>query len=104
MKSGSILHIEWWLSDKKLKHVSIVPGGLLPLGSYTDPSGLVATHKVEGNLAQQGQVARRGAIAHAAVVFAECDVEHPVQCVSTAQCARTAGPRTDGSSGQLDRK
>lgn len=74
-------HIERWPSDQKLKHVGFVPGGLLPLGPHTGLGGLVATHEVEGNLAQQGQVARRGAIAHATVVFAECDIEHPVQRV-----------------------
>jgi hypothetical protein len=39
----------------------------------------VSADEVEGDLAQQGEVAGGGAVAHAAVILAEGDVENPVQ-------------------------
>jgi hypothetical protein len=56
---------------------------------------------VERDLAQKGQVARRSAVAHAAVVLAERDVENPMQRVlnrpmradSPAQDGRAVGMR-----------
>jgi hypothetical protein len=63
-----------WLPDQELEHVAVLPGSLLPPGTHADLRCPVAADNVERNLAQERQVACRGAIAHAAVVLAERDV------------------------------
>ena len=59
-----------------LEHVVVVPACACRVGCST---AAAPGDKVEGELAQEGEVAGGGAIAHAAIVIAEGDVEHSVQ-------------------------
>src|SRR3954468_15933796 len=72
------------LAGDDLEHVVIVPGRhfapTASAGSVTAVSG----DEVEGDLAQEGEVAGGGAVAHPAVVLTEGDVENPVQGVFDA--------------------
>src|SRR3712207_940754 len=80
-------HCSWigWLvqarAGQQLQHVAVVPSGSLALGPDAGFARSVAADEVERDPAQDGQVARGASVAHAAVVFAEGDVEHPVQRV-----------------------
>src|ERR671939_667624 len=69
------------VADDELEHVAVVPGGLLAPAASAGPAAAILGDEVEGDLAQQGEVAGGGAVAHPAVVLAEGDVEHPVQPV-----------------------
>jgi len=69
------------LSSQELEHVGVVPGGLLALGTHAGFGRLVPADDVERDLAQEGQVACCGAVAHAAVVLAKRHIQHPMQGV-----------------------
>ena len=64
---------------QKRQHVLIIPGGLLAPRSHADPGCSVPAHEVDGDLAQDGQVAGRRAIPDAAVILPEGDIQHPVE-------------------------
>src|SRR4051812_10742000 len=66
------------------EHVVVVPGRHFTPTASAGSAAAVSGDKVEGDLAQEGEVAGSGAVAHAAVVLAEGDVEHPMQCVLDA--------------------
>jgi Phosphatidylethanolamine-binding protein len=66
-------------SSQKREHVIIVPGGLLAPRPHTDPGCSVPAHEVNGDLAQNGQVASCRAIPDAAVILAEGDIQHPME-------------------------
>src|SRR3954453_2388032 len=68
-------------ADDELEHVIVVPGGLLAPAAQAGPAAAILGDEVEGDLAQQGEVARGGAVPHPAVVPAEGDVQDPVQRV-----------------------
>src|SRR5215203_7549114 len=72
------------LTCQELEHVVVVPSGLLAPGAHTGLGWAIAADEVDCDLAQDGQVARGAPVAHAAVVLAEGDVEHPVQRVLDA--------------------
>src|SRR3954451_7452510 len=69
------------VSLDELSHVGVVPRGLLALASQAGLAGVIGAVEVEGDPAQAGQVARGPALADAAVVLAEDDVQDPVQAV-----------------------
>jgi phage terminase small subunit len=66
-------------SIQKSEHVIIVPGGLLATGPHADPGCSVPAHEVNGDLAQDGQVAGRRPIPDAAVILAEGDIQDPME-------------------------
>ena len=84
-------------SSQKSEHVIIVPGGLLAPGPHADPGCSVPPHEVNGDLAQNGQVASCRAIPDAAVILAEGDIQNPMEpifygpaacCTSSIDVAR----------------
>src|SRR3954447_23479982 len=81
--------------DDELEHVVVVPGGLLAPAAQAGPAAAVLGDQVEGDLAQQGEVAGGGAVPHPAVVLAEGDVQDPVQPVLHAPVPPDR-PRQDG--------
>jgi hypothetical protein len=64
---------------QKSEHVLIIPGGLLAPRSHADPGCSVPAHEVDGDLAQDGQVASCRAIPDAAVILPEGDIENPME-------------------------
>jgi hypothetical protein len=66
-------------SSQKREHVIIVPGGLLATRPHADPGCSVPAHEVDGDLAQDGQVASCRAIPDAAVILAEGDIQNPME-------------------------
>src|SRR5215213_3189459 len=64
-----------------LEHVIVIPGGFLAPAAETGLSAPIAGDKVEGDLADEGKVARSRTIAHAAIILTEGDVQHPMQRV-----------------------
>ncbi len=64
-----------------LEHVIVIPGGFLAPAAETDLAAFVPGHQVKGDLAQEGKVARSRAVAHAAIILTEGDVQHPMQRV-----------------------
>jgi len=69
------------LSGQEREHVGVVPGSLFAPGTHAGFGRLVAADDVERDLAQEGQVACCGAVAHAAVVLAKRHIQHPMQGV-----------------------
>jgi hypothetical protein len=61
------------------EHVIVVPGCHFAPTASAGSATTVSGDKVEGDLAQEGEVASGGAAAHATVVLTEGDVEHPMQ-------------------------
>jgi hypothetical protein len=59
-------------SSQKSEHVLVIPGGLLATRPHADPGCSVPAHEVDGDLAQDGQIASCRSIADAAVVLTEC--------------------------------
>src|SRR3954462_8876845 len=78
-----------------LERVGVVPGGLLAPAASAGSTAAVPGDGVEGDLAQKGEVAGGRAVAHAAVVLAEGDVEHPAERVLDAPMPAD-GPGQDG--------
>src|SRR5215213_1185520 len=66
------------------EHVIVVPGGLLAPAAKAGLTAAVAGDQVEGDSAQEGEVAGGGAVAHPAVILTEGDVENPMQGVLDA--------------------
>src|SRR5688500_10219276 len=79
------------------EHVVVVPGGLLAPAAEAGLAAAVAGDQVEGDLAQEGEVAGGGAVAHPAVILAEGDVENPMQGVLDAPVPADR-PGQDGGS------
>jgi len=59
------------------EHVIVVPGGLFAPTAYAGLTTAIGGDEVEGNFAEQGEVAGSSAIAHPAVILTEADVENP---------------------------
>src|SRR3954470_17183666 len=68
-------------SSQKSEHVLVIPGGLLATGPHADPGCSVPAHEVDGDLAQDSQVAGRRPIPNAAVILPEGDIQHPMEPV-----------------------
>ena len=66
------------------EHVVIVPGCHFTPTASAGSATAVSANKVEGDFAQEGEIAGGGAVAHAAVVLAAGDVERPMQRVLDA--------------------
>ena len=66
-------------SSQKSEHVIIIPGGLLAASADADPGCSVATNKIDGDLAQDGQIASCRAIPDTAVILAERDIQDPME-------------------------
>ena len=66
-------------SSQKREHVIIIPGGLLATGPHADPGCSAAAHEVDGDFAQDGQIASRRSIPDAAVILPECDIQDPME-------------------------
>jgi hypothetical protein len=69
------------LASDDLEHVVVVPGRHFAPTASAGSVTAVSADEVEGDLAQQGEVAGGGAVAHPAVILTEGDVEHPMQGV-----------------------
>src|SRR4051812_11909664 len=72
------------LASDDPEHVIVVPGRHLAPTASAGWAAVVSGDEVEGDLAQEGEVAGGGAIAHATVVLTEGDIEDPVQRVLDA--------------------
>jgi hypothetical protein len=69
------------LASDDPEHVIVVPGRHFAPTASAGSAMAVSADEVEGDLAQEGEVAGGGALAHPAVILTEGDVEHPVQGV-----------------------
>ena len=58
-------------AHQKRHHVLVIPGGLLATGPHADPGCSVPAHEVDGDLAQDGQIASCRAILDPAVILSE---------------------------------
>src|SRR3982751_6219399 len=67
-----------------LEHVAVVPSSPLALATEAGLGASVFGYQVESDLAKKGEVARSRPVAHAAVILAEGDVQHPMQRVLNA--------------------
>src|SRR3712207_867520 len=72
------------LASDDPEHVIVVPGRHFAPTAAAGWAVAVSGDEVEGDLAQEGEVAGGGAVAHATVVLAEGDVENPMQGVLDA--------------------
>src|SRR4051794_1938403 len=82
------------LACDDLEHVGVVPGSLLAPAAEAGLGGPVSGDQVESDLAKKREVARSRPVAHAAVIFAEGDVQHPMQRVLYAPMSAD-GPNQD---------
>src|SRR3954452_19591261 len=73
------------LASDDPEHVVVVPGRHFAATASAGSAAAVSGDKVEGDFAQEGEVAGDGTVAHATVVLAEGDVEHPMQRVRVEQ-------------------
>src|SRR3954468_2871883 len=72
------------LACDDLEHVGVVPGSLLAPAAEAGLGAPVSSDQVEGDLTKEREVARSRPVAHAAVILAEGDVQHPMQRVLNA--------------------
>src|SRR4051812_39073794 len=75
------------LAGDDLEHVIVVPGCHFALTASAGSVTAVSADEVEGDFAQEGEVAGGGAVAHPAVILTEGDVENPMQGVLNAPVA-----------------
>src|SRR3954467_12935605 len=66
-------------SSQERQHVLIIPGSLLATRPHTDLGCSAVTDAVDGDLAQDSQVARSRPIPDAAVIFPEGDIQDPME-------------------------
>src|SRR4051812_41044195 len=59
--------------------VLIIPGSLLATRPHADLGCSAVTNEVDGDLAQDSQVARSRSVAHAAVILTEGDIQDPME-------------------------
>ncbi len=64
---------------QKRQHIFIIPGGLLAAAPHADPGCSATTYEVDGDLAQDGQVASCRPIPDAAVILPEGDIQDPME-------------------------
>ena len=74
----------------------MIPGGDFLCGADAALFGGVLAQKIEGEVAQGGEVRDRVAGAHAAGVFAQGDIEHPMQGVFDASVAADGAGQLGG--------
>src|SRR4051812_43838148 len=67
------------LACNDLEHGGVVPGSLLAPTTEAGLGAPVSGDQVESDLAKEGEVARSRPVAHAAVILADGDVQHPMQ-------------------------
>ena len=79
----------------------MVPGGDFLFGADAALFGGVLAQEVEGHVAQGGQMGGGVAGAHAAFIFAQGDIEHPVEGVFDAQWPRMARASSGACGGRL---
>jgi hypothetical protein len=68
-------------AGQKSEHVLVIPGGLLATRPHADPGCSAPAHEVDGDLAQDGQIAGRRLVPDAAVILLERDIQHPMERV-----------------------
>src|SRR3954470_8651920 len=67
------------LSSQQGQHVRIIPGGLLATRPHADLGCSAVTDEVDGDLAQDSQVASCRPVADAAVILTEGDIQDPME-------------------------
>src|SRR4051795_2425088 len=67
------------LSSQQGQHVRIIPGSLLATRPHADLGCSAVTNEVDGDLAQDSQVARCRPIPDAAVILPEGDIQDPME-------------------------
>src|SRR5919202_4556656 len=72
------------LASDDLEHVIVAPGRHFAPTASAGLATAISGDEVEGDFAQEGEVAGGGAVAHPAVILTEGDVEHPMQGVLDA--------------------
>jgi hypothetical protein len=66
---------------QKRQHIFIIPDGLLAAAPHADPGCSATTYEVDGDLAQDGQVACGNPVPDAAVILPERDIKDPMEPV-----------------------
>src|SRR5215210_9384296 len=66
-------------SSQERQHVLIIPGSLLATRPHADLGCSAVTDEVDGELAQDSQVARSRPIPDAAVILTEGDIQDPME-------------------------
>src|SRR3954466_11936006 len=66
-------------SSQERQHVLIIPGSLLATRPHADLGCSAVTYEVDGDLAQDGQVASCRSIPDAAVILTEGDIQDPME-------------------------
>src|SRR5215207_6706676 len=66
-------------SSQERQHVLIIPGSLLATRPHADLGCSAVTYEVDGDLAQESQVASCRPIPDAAVILAEGDIQDPME-------------------------
>src|SRR5215213_7150822 len=67
------------LSSQERQHVLVIPGSLLATRPHADLGCSAVTDEVDGDLAQDSQVASCRPVAHAAVILTEGDIQGPME-------------------------
>ena len=62
-------------ANQKRQHVLVIPGGLLATSADADSGCSATSYEVDGDFAQDGQVASCRSIPDAAVILAERDIQ-----------------------------
>ena len=78
-KHGKIPGATHEIIQPEEKHIIISPGGLLATGPHADLRCSIATNEVDGDLAQDGQIASCRSIPDPAVILAERDIKDPME-------------------------
>jgi hypothetical protein len=66
---------------ENLEQVRLIPSSLEAFGLNTAFERGFLREQIEGHMAQDGEVLGRVTLAHARIIFAEGDIEYPVELV-----------------------
>jgi hypothetical protein len=89
-------------ANQKSQHVLVIPGGLLATSADADSGCSATSYEVDGDFAQDGQIASCRSIPDAAVILAERDIQDPMEPIFNRPVP--ADRLNQHPSWQLDRK